>query len=115
MRFTRMMFGAVVLLLAASAQAQEPTNTNQSVTERLRAPITAPQIAPRLTAEEVKLLSEKKAPAQPAAAAQGRSVAYMVAGAALLIGGAIVDGDAGAVLMVGGVVIGAYGLYLHFR
>lgn len=116
------MFGAVLLLCAAtSVQAQEaakgesPTNES-SLQQRLSAPFAVPlQVAPRLTSAEQAALAATVKPAITATAAQGRSVAYMITGAALLVGGALVGGDAGALLMVGGVVIGAYGVFLHFR
>ena len=114
MRFGRMLAGAVVLLMAAGAQAQE--NANTSLTERLRPQTSAtPQTTPRLTADEVKQLNTVKTELSQPVQSRGRSVAYMVAGAALFIGGALIGGDAGTLLMIGGVVSGAYGAYLHFR
>ena len=53
-----------------------------------------------------------------APAAQPRrseAVALMAAGAALLVAGAVIGGDAGTLVMVAGAGIGAYGVYLYFR
>jgi hypothetical protein len=43
-----------------------------------------------------------------------RGKAFMIAGAAALIGGLIVGGDLGTVIAAGGVVLGAYGVILYF-
>jgi hypothetical protein len=120
MRLAGMMMGGLVLLLAGGAQAQTQTQaqaqetSNSSVVEKLRS--TAPvQAAPRLTADEIKQLNATAAAAPAVVQARGRSVAYMLAGAALFVGGALIGGDAGTLLMIGGVGFGAYGIYLHFR
>ena len=43
-----------------------------------------------------------------------RGVPWIVAGGALVVGGALVHGDAGTLLMFGGVVSSAYGLFIYF-
>ena len=43
-----------------------------------------------------------------------RGIPWVVMGAALLVGGALVDGDVGTLLMVGGVASTAYGLFIYF-
>ena len=44
-----------------------------------------------------------------------RGIPWVVlGGAALLVGGALVDGDVGTLLMVGGVASTAYGLFIYF-
>lgn len=45
----------------------------------------------------------------------GQAKAMMVVGAAALITGAIIEGDAGKIIMVGGAVIGLYGLYQYLQ
>lgn len=52
---------------------------------------------------------------QPAFQRGGAGTGYMIAGAALLVAGLLIDGDAGTLVAVSGAAIGAYGLYLHFR
>ena len=119
----RALFSAGLLVLAAaSVQAQQndaaPAANAPNLKEKLVAPVSAPvQVAPRLTAEEqAKLAAPARTANQPALQSRGRSVAYMIAGGALFVAGLLIDdNDAGTVLMLGGAVIGAYGLYLHFR
>ena len=43
-----------------------------------------------------------------------RGVPWIIAGSALIVGGALVGDDVGTVLMVGGVGVTAYGLYIYF-
>jgi hypothetical protein len=43
-----------------------------------------------------------------------RGVPWIVAGGALVVGGALVHGDAGTLLMFGGVISSAYGLFIYF-
>ncbi|MEN8375674.1 MAG: hypothetical protein ABFS34_09520 [Gemmatimonadota bacterium] len=45
---------------------------------------------------------------------RGHASALMIAGAALLVTGILIEGDAGALVAVAGAGIGAYGLYLYF-
>ena len=115
MRIRGLMGAVLVFCSTANVQAQEPVRNESPLQQRLSAPSAAQvELAPRLTpAEQARLAAPAKAAVMPAA--RGRSVAYMIAGAALLVGGAIIGSDAGSLLMVGGVVIGAYGVFLHFR
>jgi hypothetical protein len=109
--------GVMILLLAASAAAQEPTRNEPSLLQRLEAPPPPSlEAAPRVLAQSNERTgqSEKTKLALPAAPG-GQSVALMIAGGALFVAGAIVGGDAGTLLMVGGAGIGAYGIYLYFR
>lgn len=115
MRHLALLAGTFALLTSSGVAAQAPDNTRSSLQERLRAPAaTSVQAAPQLTTEEKAQLNSTRTPAQPGVG-RGRSVGLMIAGAALFVAGVIVEGDAGTVLMVSGAVIGAYGIYLHFR
>ena len=64
---------------------------------------------------------ETARPAQPNAVAAagrmglGQARAMMVVGAAALITGAVIGGDAGTIIMVGGAVIGLIGLYDYLQ
>jgi hypothetical protein len=107
----------VVFTSAVSAQtpAPAPASNEGTLQQRLRTPApTSVEAVPRVTAEEAARLSDDK-PTLTRPAARGQSVALMIAGGALFLAGVLVEGDAGAVLMVTGALVGAYGIYLHFR
>jgi hypothetical protein len=44
----------------------------------------------------------------------GKATALMIAGAALLVAGLIIEDDAGTLVAVAGAAVGAYGVYLYF-
>ena len=54
------------------------------------------------------------APAVQSQVRDRTGIPWIVAAGALIVGGALVDGDAGKLLMVGGVVSSAYGLFIYF-
>jgi hypothetical protein len=115
MRQIGLLAGTLAILITSGVSAQTPAAKPGNLQERLRPPApTSVQAVPQLTAEEKTALTPAKTPAQPGGL-KGRSVALMIAGGALFVAGVLTDGDAGTVLMVSGAVIGAYGIYLHFR
>lgn len=115
MRHLGLLSGTLVLLMTSGVAAQTPDTNRGKLQERLRTPApTSVQAAPQLTTEEKAQLNAARSPAQPGVP-RGRSIAFMIAGGALFIAGVIVDGDAGTVLMVSGALIGAWGVFLHFR
>ena len=58
--------------------------------------------------------SLERAPAVQSQVRDRTGIPWIVARGALIVGGALVDGDAGKLLMVGGVVSSAYGLFIYF-
>lgn len=131
---------ALVFVASSSARAQEAVTTDQARTEAGVAELeqTPDPTEPRSPAEALRsgvALSDWLAPAPapavghveaetesvrvvtPALRAQARNRAglpWIIAGSALIVGGALVDDDAGTVLMVGGVISAAYGLFIYF-
>jgi hypothetical protein len=111
----RIAFAIVFALCAApgllSAQGVTATGTSTLRDQLMPAgaalTITAAPAAVEATAE--------KAVNQPAMQSRSAGTGFMIAGAALLLAGLLIDGDAGTLVAVSGAAIGAYGLYLHFR
>jgi hypothetical protein len=95
-----------------ATETKEPPNT---LVARLRPPPAPVELVPRLTLSARADLRATEATMKAAAGLRGRSVAYMIAGGALFIGGLLVEGNVGAIMALSGAGIGAYGLYLHFR
>jgi hypothetical protein len=116
--------GVLALLVSAPVLAQEQNTTGQpqhqntqtTLQQRLEPPpAQSLDLVPRVGLErKLTDLPAENTALQPMASS-GQSIGLMIAGAALFVAGAIIEGDAGTFLMVGGAGIGAYGLYLHFR
>jgi hypothetical protein len=105
---------AGTLALPGAVSSQTPSDGMMSAAARL-----APSPLPTLLAVPAWPSAARiEAPLAPAAEppqARNRSgVPLMVAGGALLLGGAIAGGDGGTILMLSGVVIGSYGTYRYF-
>jgi hypothetical protein len=107
--------GALVLVMAGTASAQEAANgaAAPSLQERLQPAPTRVELVPRSQPVARAAAPTANRPAQPMAPSN-QSVALMVAGGALFVAGVIAGGDVGGLLMLGGAVVGAYGVYLHF-
>jgi len=107
--------GAVILALAvshpAAAQAPAPTPT--------AAPAPTTSLAPTLAATHLGFSAADRAPLTVNASAarmepnEGR--ATMIVGAALVVTGLVVGGDAGTVIAIGGAGLGLFGLYIWQR
>ena len=107
--------GAVILALAVShpAAAQAPAPSP--------APAAAPttSFAPTLAATHLSFSAEDHAPLTVNASAarmgssDGRAAA--IVGAAMVVTGLVVGGDAGKVITIGGVGLGLFGLYIWQR
>jgi hypothetical protein len=107
--------GAVILALAASepaaAQAPAPTPAAGS------APTTS--LAPTLAATHLDFSAEDHAPLTLNASAarmgprEGKATA--IVGAALVVTGLVVGGDAGTLIAIGGAGLGLFGLYIWQR
>jgi hypothetical protein len=107
--------GAVILALAvshpAAAQATAPSPTAAA------APTTS--FAPTLAATHLDFSAEDQAPLTVNASAarmgprDGKAAA--IVGAALVVTGLVVGGDAGTVITVGGAGLGLFGLYIWQR
>lgn len=69
-------------------------------------------VAPELT-NELAAAEDDVALLRPATRRQ--ATALMIAGAALLVAGLIIDNDAGTFVAVAGAAIGAYGLYVYLQ
>ena len=118
-------FAVIVLVCSASAQEkpQQPAPATQTqvqpasptLLQRLTPPAPASNDArPRWRLDEQKSAGDAKLqPNMPAM--RGESIALMIAGGALFAAGIITGDGAGAALMLGGALVGAYGLYLHYR
>lgn len=98
---------------AAAADSVTPVTVQRS--EPAKANVGAPLTGLRSGAHA----RETDRPFAPNAAATranlGQDRAMMVVGAAALITGAIIGGEAGTIIMVGGAVIGLYGLYQYLQ
>lgn len=77
-----------------------------------------PETAALLRAPDLTASIEAEQPEPvPVMAAQQRNragVPWMIAGSALILGGALVGDDAGTALMLGGVIMTSYGLFVYF-
>lgn len=109
---------AAMACLAGSARAQDVvdprTPANDSAvavtprTARVASTIDRPSDAVRRKASAA-------APLPATGQNLGEAKAEMAVGAAAIILGAIIDGDAGAVLMFGGAIVGLYGLWNYLK
>ena len=90
------------------AENQAPALRDQLMPSGAALTVTAP-------AAEATVEATDKAVNQPAFQRGGSGTGYMIAGAALLVAGLLIEGDAGTLVAVAGAAIGAYGLFLHFR
>src|SRR5262245_56417625 len=114
-RWSLLAGGALVLVMAGTASAQEAANApaGPSLQDRLQPTPTRVELVPRNQPVASAAAPNANRPAKPMAPSN-QSVALMVAGGALFVAGVIAGGDVGGVLMLGGAVAGAYGVYLHF-
>ena len=107
--------GAMILTLAVShpAVAQVPAPNPAVAT----APTTS--LAPTLAATHLSFSAEDQAPVMVNASAasmgprEGKAVA--IVGAAVVVIGLVVGGDAGTVIAIGGAGLGLFGLYIWQR
>ena len=102
-------------VLKAQEAQEAPEATLASVVDVLRRPSTPPVLlrldTPASSLEE-EAIDEAAVTIQ--ATNRGRGKGFMIAGAAALIGGLIIGGDAGTVVAVGGVALGVYGILLYY-
>lgn len=84
-----------------------------SALHALLVPAAHPAMIPYTRATDA--VGENTALPWAAPARSGSGVAFMAAGGALFLAGAIIGGEAGTLVMVAGAGIGAYGVYLYFR
>jgi hypothetical protein len=108
---------ALMLALAPAAlHAQAPAASSEEQAPSLRDRLMPTAEAATLIAPVVeKTVKAEREVLQPVAASSRAGTPYMLAGAALFIGGLIIGDDAGTAVAVAGAGIGAYGLYLAFR
>ena len=98
---------------SAAEQAQSaPTANTPALRDQLMATaVGATVLAPAVAATQ----NEASQPNQPLMQRRGSGTGYMIAGAALFIGGLLIGGDAGTAVAVAGAAIGAYGLFVYFQ
>jgi hypothetical protein len=107
--------GVVILALAVShhAAAQAPAPS------RVRAAAPTTSLAPTLAATHLGFSAEDHAPltVNASAARMGPSdgKAAAIVGAALVVTGLVVGGDAGTLITIGGAGLGLFGLYIWQR
>ena len=89
-----------------AAQAPAPSLRDQLMPTAASAVLTAPAVATKNDAAQ---------PIQPVMQRRGSGRGFMIAGAALFVGGLVMGGDAGTAVAVAGAAIGAYGLYIYFQ
>jgi hypothetical protein len=120
---------ACVVALTASAALGQSDSTASAVTIAERSMptmMTAVTMSPEMTTQVVPAaeietqFSIRPVNADVASVVRrresfGRPAVLMITGAALLVTGLIVDGDASSILIISGAGIGAYGLYLHLQ
>ena len=99
----------------ASASASAPASASASM------PVPG-AAGPRLAARQVGVRTQAvmaatslATPVPQPAISRKRGVAQMVIGGVVLVGGAIVGGDAGTIVMLAGLGYGIYGLYLYLQ
>lgn len=102
-------------LAAQSVTAGQPAQTERAETASLRDQLMPAGTGLTVTAPAAAEARSETAVNQPVMQRGGRGTGYMIAGAALLVAGLLIEGDAGTLVAVGGAAIGAYGLYLYFR
>jgi hypothetical protein len=102
------------MLQAQSAPEQNTTTHTTADTRSLRDQLMPVGNGAAVTAPAVAEAKTELEPNQPAMV-RGGGAGYMIAGAALFIGGLLIGGDAGTAVAVAGAAIGAYGLYIHFQ
>jgi hypothetical protein len=102
------------LLQAQSAPEQNTPAQTTVETRSLRDQLMPAGTAAAVQAPAVANEKSEFEPNQPVMA-RGSGVGYMIAGAALFIGGLLIGGDAGTAVAVAGAAVGAYGLYIHFQ
>ena len=102
------------MLQAQSAPEQNTPTQTAAETRSLRDQLMPAGNAAAVTAPAVATEKSEYQPNQPVMA-RGSGTGYMIAGAALFIGGLLIGGDAGTAVAVAGAAIGAYGLYIYFQ
>jgi hypothetical protein len=107
--------GAVILALAAS----HPAGAQAPAPSRAAAVAPAASLAPTLAATQLSFPSEDDAPlavnASAARMGPGEGRAAAIVGAALVVTGLVVGGDAGTLISIGGAGLGLFGLYIWQR
>jgi hypothetical protein len=106
---------AIVFALCTVPGVLSAQNVTATETSTLRDQLMPAGAALTVTAPAPAEASAEKAVNQPAMQSRGAGTGFMIAGAALLVAGLLIEGDAGTALAVAGAAIGAYGLYLHFQ
>ena len=105
---------AVFVLLVAFVTT--PTTIGAQQTSARAAPTAGPRLNTIVTGYRVtRQQLDSTVNAQRQRQNVGKPVALMIVGGALFVAGLLVEDDVGTALAVGGAIIGAYGLYLHFR
>lgn len=102
-------------LRAQSVTVSQATQLESAPASSLRDQLMPASAGLMVTAPAVAEATAERAVNEPVMQRRGSGTGYMIAGAALLVAGLLIEGDAGTLVAVGGAVIGAYGLYLHFR
>jgi len=102
------------MVQAQSAQQQVPA-AETATAPSLRDQLMPTGAAAALAAPAVAAESDVMQPNQPVMQRRGSGAGFMIAGAALFIGGLLIGGDAGTAVAVAGAAVGAYGLYIYFQ
>ena len=106
---------AIVFALCAAPGILGAQGVTATETSTLRDQLMPAGAALTVTAPAPAEATAEKTVNQPAMQSRGAGTGFMIAGAALLLAGLLIEGDAGTLVAVAGAAIGAYGLYLHFR
>ena len=108
----------VVLALTVAVTAPALAHGQQMKSARTSSPAAGPRLELTATAVRHRTPAIDSAAAATQAArrkSMGQPVALMVVGAAAIVVGAIIGGDAGTIFMIGGAVAGLIGLYQYLQ